>query len=193
MPINNKEYQKQIIKAMKMLGKEENAIFIGQTIVYGGSPMFPSCKDVPMEKRIELPVFEDTQMGMSIGLALEGFLPISIFPRIDFLICAINQLVNHLDKVEVMSKREFKPGVIIRTQIGNKFPLYPGAQHCQDHYAGLKSLCKHIEVIKIKNEKEVLSSYKFALKRAKQGQSTLLIEVPTGAFIVGGKPYQNKK
>ena len=183
--MDNLLYQKQIVKAMKLLGKEENTIFIGQTIKYGGSPMYNSMKFVPSVKIIELPVFEDTQMGMSIGLALEGFIPVSIFPRIDFLICAINQLVNHLDKCEEMSKGEFKPGVIIRTQIGNTKPIYPGCQHCGDYYAGIKAMCKHIEIIKIRNEKEVLPSYKLALKRAKQGQSTLLIEVPTGAF--GGK------
>lgn len=180
--MNNKKYQKNIIRAMEMLGKEKQTIFLGQTIVYGGSPMYKSCEKVPKRKKIEMPVFEDTQMGMSIGLALEGFIPVSIFPRIDFLICATNQLINHLDKVEEMSKGEFKAGVIIRTQIGNKTPLYPGAQHCQDHTAGLKAMCKHIKVIKIKNENEVISSYKEALQRAKQGKSTLLVEVPTGVF-----------
>ena len=182
MPINNKKYQQNVVKAMEMLGKHKDTIFIGQTIVYGGSPMFQSCRKVPKKKKIELPVFEDTQMGMSIGLALEGFIPVSIFPRIDFLICATNQLVNHLDKVREMSKGEFQPGVIIRTQIGNKYPLYPGAQHCQDYTQALKKMCKDILIIKIRNEKQVIPSYELALHRAEIGQSTLLIEVPTGAF-----------
>jgi len=180
--MNNKKYQQNLTKAMNMLAKEKNTIFIGQTLIYGGSPMFGSCEKVPKKKKFEMPVFEDTQMGISIGLALNGFIPVSIFPRIDFLICATNQLVNHLDKVEEMSNGEFKPGVIIRTQIGNTKPIYPGAQHCQDHTAGLKSMCKHIMVIKIKDETEVILSYKLAIKRAKQGKSTLLVEVPTGAF-----------
>jgi pyruvate/2-oxoglutarate/acetoin dehydrogenase E1 component len=180
--MNNKKYQENLTKAMSMLGKEKKTIFIGQTIVYGGSPMFGTCESVPKEKKIEMPVFEDTQMGLSIGLALEGFIPISIFPRIDFLICATNQLVNHLDKVEIMSKGEFTPGVIIRTQIGNTKPLYPGCQHCGDYYQGLKKMLKVVLVIKIKNEKEVIPAYKLALKRAKRGSSTLLVEVPTGAF-----------
>ena len=183
MPINNKKYQENLIKAMDILALDIKTIFLGQTIKYGGSPMYNSLKHISDENKIELPVFEDTQMGMSIGLTLEGFIPISIFPRIDFLICATNQLINHLDKVEEMSHGEFRPGVIIRTQIGNKYPLYPGAQHCQDYTKGLKAMCKHIEVIKIKNEKEVYSSYIYALKRAKMGKSTLLVEVPTGAFI----------
>ena len=44
-------------------------------------------------------------MGLSLGLALQGFVPVSIYPRIDFLLSATNQLVNHLDKIRLMSKR----------------------------------------------------------------------------------------
>ena len=51
-----------------------------------------------MIKKIELPVFEDVQMGLSTGLALQGFIPITCYPRFDFLILAMNQLVNHLTK-----------------------------------------------------------------------------------------------
>ena len=182
MPINNKKYQQNIIKAMDMLAKEDETIFIGQTIVYGGSPMFLSLRNVAAKKKIEMPVFENTQMGMSIGLSLEGFIPVSIFPRIDFLICAIDQLVNHLDKCEEMSKGEFKPGVIIRTQIGNKAPLYPGAQHCGDYTNALRKMLKSVLILKIKDENAVIPSYKVALERAMAGQSTLLIEIPTGAF-----------
>jgi len=183
MPLNKKKYQENIVKAMEMLGKEKNTLFIGQTIIYGGSPMFPSLKKVSMKKRIEVPVFENTQIGLSTGMALEGYIPISIFPRIDFLICGIDQLVNHLDKVEDMSKGEFTPGVIIRTQIGNKGPLYPGVQHCQDHTSALYKMCKNMFVAKIRNEDEVIPTYAMALSLAKEGKSSLIIEVPTGAFV----------
>src|SRR4030042_5646485 len=105
--MNQKLYQTNLIKAMEMLGKEKNIIFLGETIVFGGSPMFGSCEKVPKEKKFEVPVFENTQLGISIGLALGGYIPVSIFPRIDFLICATDALVNHLDKVAEMSKGEF--------------------------------------------------------------------------------------
>ena len=94
-------YKEEIKKAMTMLGENPKTIFIGQTVEYTGSNIYGSLEGVPKEKRIELPIIEDTQMGMSIGLSLEGFIPISIFPRFDFFICATNQLVNHLDKTKV--------------------------------------------------------------------------------------------
>ncbi len=136
-----------------------------------------SFENIPLERRIELPVAEDMQMGMSIGLSLEGLIPVSVYPRIDFLILATNQLINHLDKVEEMSHGEFKPKVIIRTQIGNTKPLYPGIQHCSDYTDALKVLCKNIDVVKIKTAEDVLPEYKRALQSER---SSILVEIATG-------------
>ena len=174
------EYLEETKKAMNALAKEEDIIFIGQTVIYDGSPMYRSLIEVPIEKKIELPVAEDMQMGISIGLSLEGFIPISIFPRIDFLLCATNQLINHLDKIELMSNGQFKPGIIIRTQIGNKKPLNPGPQHCGNYYQGLKKLCKNIKVIKLYKAENIVKTYITALEDARLGQSTLIIETPQG-------------
>jgi len=174
------EYLEECKKAMEWLSQKKDTIFIGQTVVYEGSPMYRSLIDVPISKKIEMPIAEDMQMGISIGLALEGFIPISIYPRIDFLLCAINQLINHLDKVEEMSHGEFRPGVIIRTQIGNTKPLYPGPQHCGNYYQGLKELCKNILVIKIEKAESIIECYELAYARAQTGSSTLLIETPQG-------------
>ena len=92
--MNSKIYQQNLRKAMNILAKE-GYIFIGQTIVYGGSPMYKSLEEVNEKQKIEFPVCEDTQLGVSLGMSLEGIKVCSIFPRIDFLICATNQLVNH--------------------------------------------------------------------------------------------------
>ncbi|GAI58162.1 unnamed protein product, partial [marine sediment metagenome] len=108
-------YYAEIRRAMKLLAEDDRVIFIGQSTLHPDvTPLFESLEDVPLLKRMELPVIEDCQMGISTGLALEGFIPVSIYPRIDFLILAINQLVNHLDKIEEMSCGRFKPKVIIK-------------------------------------------------------------------------------
>lgn len=169
-------YQDELTKAMKLLAEDDRVVFLGQNIVYPGSIMSNSLKDISNSKKIELPLIEDAQMGMSIGLSLEGYIPVSIYPRIDFLIIAMNQLVNHLDKVEEMSCRRFKPKVIIRTAIGSTKPLYPGLQHCSDYTDVLKCALKNIEVIKLTKSKEIVPIYKNALDD-KNEKSTLIIEV----------------
>jgi len=175
-----REYLDQLKKAMDWLGKQKNTFFLGQTVEYPGSPMHASLKDVPKEKKLELPLIEDDQMGMSIGLSLNGFIPISVYPRIDFLICAMNQLVNHLDKVETMSYGEFKPGVIIRTQIGNKEPIWPGVQHCGDYTSALDKMLENIRVLRIWSSQEIMWVYQYAYYLATKGKSTLIIEMPQG-------------
>ena len=173
-------YIEETKKAMTWLGKQRETIFLGQTVEYSGSPMFKSLENVPKQKRKEMPVCEDMQMGMSIGLALERFIPISIFPRMDFLICAMNQLINHLDKVIDTTNKEFSAGVIIRTQIGSTKPLYPGHQHCGDYTEMLLTGLKNVNVVKIDDERNVVLYYKTAYKLAKKGISTILIEIPQG-------------
>lgn len=174
------EYLDELKKAMDWFGEKEDTFFLGQTVVYPGSPMNASLKDVPQEKKLEMPVEEDMQMGISIGLALEGFVPISVYPRIDFLIIAMNQLVNHLDKIAEMSKGEFKPGVIIRTQIGNTEPIWPGLQHCGDYTEGLQKMCKNIRIWKLEDKEDITSAYKATYILAKKGISTIIIETPQG-------------
>lgn len=158
---------------MKMLGELPNTIFLGQSVKYPGNVQFATLKDVPMDKRIELPVFEDTQMGMSIGLALAGYLPISIYPRMDFLICAMNQLVNHLDKIELMSEGRYKPKVIIRTAIGTKKPMDSGPQHTGDYTKALKNMVNNIEVIYLDCAEVIYPEYEYAVEWK---HPTILIE-----------------
>ena len=114
-------YLESLIYSMEWLGKKTDTVFLGQSVKYSGNAIYNTLKTVPDEKKLETPVFEDLQMGLSIGMALDGFVPITCYPRFDFLILACNQLINHLDKIRQMSKNQMTPRVIIRTSIGSKF------------------------------------------------------------------------
>ena len=134
------KYKNELIKSMSFLGKKKDTVFIGQSVSYSGNAIYNTLTGVPLNKKIEMPVFEDVQMGISIGMALNGFVVISCFPRFDFLICAMNQLVNHLDKIRQMSRGEMKPKVLIRTSIGSKTPLDGGPQHTQNYTNEMKKI-----------------------------------------------------
>ncbi len=167
-------YKDEVIKAMTLLAEDKRVIFLGQSVRYPGHVMFGTLENVPMSRRIELPVFEDTQLGISTGLALEGYIPVSIFPRMDFLIIAANQLVNHLDKIEQMSCGQFKPKVIIRTMVGSTSQLNPGPQHYQDHTEALKNLLTNIDVVKLVDPEHIVNSYREALHNRR---SSIIIEM----------------
>ena len=128
------EYKDSLTIAMTKLGKMDNTIFLGQQILFPGNPMSSTLVDVPKEKMIELPVMEDSQMGMSLGMAMTGKFVITFYPRWDFLICAANQLINHVDKMELMSNGQWKPNMIIRVGKGSEIPLNPGPQHRNNYF-----------------------------------------------------------
>jgi len=160
---------------MEWLAKKDDTIFLGQSVSYSGNAIFNTLKTISNDKKIETPVFEELQMGLSTGLALEGFVPITCYPRFDFLLLACNQLVNHLDKMDFMSKGMMKPRVIIRTSIGAKKPLDGGIQHTQDHTDAFQNLLKNVNVILLNKSEEIFPAFEFAYER-KDSKSTLIIE-----------------
>ena len=50
--------------------------------------MSKTIEGLPKERMIETPVMEETQMGMTVGLAMTGHQVISFYPRWDFVILA---------------------------------------------------------------------------------------------------------
>ncbi len=158
---------------MEMLAAQPNAIFMGQAVAVAGTGMRNTLLKVPDEKLLELPVFEDTQMGMAIGMSLNGYLPISIYPRWNFLLCATNQLVNHLDKLAEYSDGGYRPKVIVRTAVATPVPLHPGPQHLGDYTAQFRAMCPNVHVARLDSAADVEYEYARALGRK---NSSLLVE-----------------
>jgi pyruvate/2-oxoglutarate/acetoin dehydrogenase E1 component len=168
-------YSEELTKAMRYLGEHPKTVFLGQAVSAPGTVMSPTLADVPMEKRIELPVAEDLQMGMTLGWALNGFVPVSIFPRWNFMLLATGQLINHLDKIGQMSQGGYCPKMIIRTGIGAAWPLNPGCQHLGDFTEMFRSVLTSIEVIRLDETAEIMPAYEKALTRT-DGKSTIVVE-----------------
>lgn len=175
------KYVDEINRATALLGAHPKTIFLGQSVAYPGNVIYKTLADIPAHKKIELPVFEETQMGMSIGLALAGLIPVSVFPRFNFLLLCANQLVNHLDKIPVISKGTYRPKVIIKTMVGSVRPLHPGAQHCSNFTEAFRLMLENVVVEDLQTPEAVYPAYEAALER---NGSTLLVEY--------GDHYQEK-
>ena len=137
--------------------------------------MTNTLKDVPRNRLIELPVAEEMQLGMTLGMGLQGLVPVSIYPRWNFLLLAMNQLVNHVDKVGVMSNGGYNPKLIIRTGVGSERPLHPQYQHVGDFTEAVQSMCNTVEVIRLENPEDVYPAYQKALLRD-DGRNTIIVE-----------------
>ena len=169
------KYFDELKRAMDYLGEQENTIFLGQAVEYKGTAMTNTLKDVSRDKLIEMPVSEEMQMGITNGLAVGGKVPISVYPRWNFLILAINQLVNHLDRLKEYSHNEYAPKVIIRVGIGSERPLHPQAQHVGEFTEGFRKILNNIEVIRLDEPEDIFPAYHKAYNRT-DGKSTLIVE-----------------
>lgn len=160
---------------MDFLAQDPRTVFLGQAVAVPGTAMTNTLKGVPPSRLIELPVAEEMQMGMTIGMALNGQVPVSIFPRWNFLLSATSQLVNHLDKIHVMSSGGFKTKVIVRTSIGAQRPMHPQHQHVGDFTEAMRAMFTTIDVVRLEEPEDIFPAYERALTRD-DGRSTILVE-----------------
>ena len=158
---------------MRYISNNKQVLFIGQSTSVPGNLIHKSLIKVKERQKIELPVFEDAQMGMAIGLSLNGYIPVSCYPRFDFFLLALNQFINHLDKFNEISSKEFSPFVLTRVLVGSKKPIDAGPQHTQNYSNAIKYMLKNINIVELKNKNLIFSSYKKALNEKK---STIFIE-----------------
>ena len=129
--------------------------------------------ELSKEKMIETPVFEEVQMGMCTGMAMNGIVPICCFPRFDFILRCMDALVNHLDKMQHMTEGTFKPKVIMRTSIGSTDPLNGGVQHTQDYTDPIKRMLHEVNVVLLNEPEQIFPEFEEAYNT---DCSTLLIE-----------------
>jgi pyruvate/2-oxoglutarate/acetoin dehydrogenase E1 component len=172
---SNTPYKDALTNSMTYLGQQEDTVFIGQQIIWPGNPMSSTLNYVSKDKMIELPVMEDSQMGMSLGMSMGGKFVITFYPRWDFLICATNQLVNHVDKLGLMSNQQWNANMIIRLGKGSDKPLDPGHQHKGNYFEEFKSMCPNINFIDLKDWVDIESHYKNAYQK---GGIHVIVEYP---------------
>ena len=169
------KYIDELTRSMEYLGKFDNTIFVGQSVEVSGTAMRNTLLNVDHNKLVEMPVDEDFQMGLATGMALTGLIPISIFPRWNFLLLATNQIVNHLDKLKEITQSKNPGKVIIRTGIGSVIPLHPGPQHTGDFTEAFKLMCPNLNIVRLDKTSVIFDEYQKAYERS-DGISSLLIE-----------------
>jgi len=135
-------YKQELQAAMERLAEDPRTIFVGYGVRIGGAAL-GTLNRISVEQRLEMPVAENLMMGAAMGLALAGRIPVVFIERMDFLLNAADALVNHLDKIETMSRGEFAPKVIVRAVVGNRTkPLFTGETHTQDFADAFKRMLK---------------------------------------------------
>ena len=89
------------------------------------------------------PLSEDAMTGAAIGMALAGLRPIHVHIRMDFMMLAMNQLINVAAKSHYMYGGRVHLPMVVRSMIGRSWGQ--GAQHSQ----GLYSFFMHVPGLKV--------------------------------------------
>jgi pyruvate/2-oxoglutarate/acetoin dehydrogenase E1 component len=95
------------------------------------------------ERVFGTPLSEDAMTGAAVGMALAGLRPIHVHIRMDFLMLAMNQLVNVAAKTRYMYGGMASVPLVVRAMIGKSWGQ--GAQHSQ----GLHSFFMHVPGLKV--------------------------------------------
>ena len=169
------KYTEEIVKAMSMLADNPKTIFIGQAVEYEGTGLYDSLSHLPKNKRMELPVAEYLQSGLANGMAIEGLIPVSTYPRWNFLLMGTDQIINHLDKFKSMSNGKLTPKVIIRVAVGSEQPVDPQCQHKGNFSEAFRRMTHNTEIIELARAEQIVPAYRKALNR-KDGVNTILVE-----------------
>lgn len=89
------------------------------------------------------PLSEDAMTGVALGAALNGLRPVHVHIRVDFMMLAMNQIVNMVSCARYLSNGKLKVPLVIRAIIGRGWGQ--GAQHSKT----LQSFFAHIPGLKV--------------------------------------------
>lgn len=95
------------------------------------------------ERVFGTPLSEDAMTGVAIGMSLAGMRPVHVHIRMDFMMLAMNQLVNVAAKSRYMYGGSVGVPLVVRAMIGKSWGQ--GAQHSQ----GLYSFFMHVPGLKV--------------------------------------------
>ena len=125
-------YKEKLHESMLRLAGDERVVFIGQGLLED-EPFYGTLTGIDKTRMLEMPCAEILSTGTAIGLALTGWIPVLLFQRMDFMLLAADQLINHAALFPEMSGGKIRVPMIIRACIGSsntKFEV--GWQHNKD-------------------------------------------------------------
>ncbi len=167
-------YKAALTEAMTALALDPQRLFIGYGLTHGRAA--GTLAGVSSAQLLETPVAENLMVGLATGAALRGRKPVVYFERADFVLNAMDAIVNHLDKLAALSRGEFCPGVILRITVGNTTkPLFTGATHTQDVTTALRSMVS-FPVFTLHGADQIRSTYALAARATENGTPCAVVE-----------------
>jgi pyruvate dehydrogenase E1 component beta subunit len=130
----------------QLLGTDPRVFVIGQGVWspwYVGSSMTDLDVEFGRDRIIDSPVAENATTGAAVGAALAGMRPIVVHPRMDFMLLAVDPIVNQAANWSYLFAGTIGAPVVIRSIINRGGEQ--GAQHSQ----ALQAMFMHVPGLKI--------------------------------------------
>lgn len=140
-------YQRAVNLALrKELEGRPEVIVYGEDVGKAGG-IFGATRDLQKEFGIErvfdTPISESAILGSAVGASMEGLRPVVEIMWGDFVLVALDQIVNQAANVRYISQSRLNAPMVVRMQQG----VTPGS--CAQHSQSLEALIAHIPGVKV--------------------------------------------
>jgi len=132
--------------ADQMMEKDKNVFLIGQGVSspwYVGNSCEGLVKKFGGKRVIDTPVSEAGITGIAIGAALVGLRPILVFPRMDFMYLAMDQIINQAANWHYMFGGKVNVPLVIRGIINR------GGEQAAQHSQAIQAMFAHVPGLKV--------------------------------------------
>lgn len=140
-------YAQSINEALhQIIGRNGRVFLIGQGVTspwYVGTTTIGLVDRFGPERIIDTPVSENGMTGVAIGAALAGLHPILMFPRMDFMYYAMDQIANHAANWHYMFGGRASVPLTIWGIINR------GGEQAAQHAQALQAMFMHIPGVKV--------------------------------------------
>ncbi len=108
------------LAALQEMRRDPTVWVLGEDVARGGlwGQYRGFLEEFGAERVVSTPISESTIMGAGLGAALVGTRPIIEMRIFDFVMCAMDELVNQIAKVRYMFGGQAKPAVVVRMPHG---------------------------------------------------------------------------
>ncbi len=129
-----------------LLERDSRTVLYGEDVgraggIFGGSRYLQ--RDFGTERVFDTPIAESAILGSAVGAAISGLRPVVEIMWADFMLVALDQLVNQAANVRYLTRGGTTAPLVVRTQQG----ATPGS--CAQHSQSLEALLAHIPGLKV--------------------------------------------
>lgn len=130
-------YGKALNEAMIQEMERDQTVFVYGIGVQDHKEIFGTTEDIVKkfgpERCVETPLAEESMTGLALGAAINGLRPIQVHIRVDFLLLAMNQLVNMVSSFRYGAGGAIGAPLVIRAIVGRGWGQ--GFQHSKSMHA----------------------------------------------------------